>query len=170
MSEPDDARELDRLVREHLPTLLRTAVRLTGRTDAAEELVQETLGRAARSWRTFRGEASFRTWLYRVLLNAFRDRVSQNNGTTFDGELEDHREPEPSRRLMQQEFERLVAERVSALPPRQREVLVLVAYEGLDAAETARLLGVSEANVHSTLHVARSRLKAELASYLREKD
>ena len=67
------------------------------------------------------------------------------------------------------ELGELVADRVSALPPRQREVLVLIAYEGLSPAEVARVLGISEANVHATLHVARRRLRTQLASLLMER-
>ncbi len=71
--------------------------------------------------------------------------------------------------MLRKEFHEFVAERVSALPPRQREVLILMTYENLTAAETAELLDITEANVHSTLHVARERLRRELAPYLVEK-
>ena len=61
-----------------------------------------------------------------------------------------------------------VAARVSALPPRQREVLVLITYEGLSPRAAADLLGISEASVYSSLHLARQRLRQELAPYLVE--
>jgi DNA-directed RNA polymerase specialized sigma24 family protein len=53
MALADDSSELDRLVREHLPSALRFAVRLTGDLDTAEDLVQEALLRAARACRRF---------------------------------------------------------------------------------------------------------------------
>ena len=57
----------------------------------------------------------------------------------------------------------------SPQPPRQREVLVLLVYEGFSAAQVADMLGVTQANVHATLHLARKRLKSLLAEQLRLK-
>ena len=53
---------------------LRMALRLSGDADTAEDLVQETLCRVLRQWRTYRGEASFRSWLLQILVNVDRDR------------------------------------------------------------------------------------------------
>jgi RNA polymerase sigma-70 factor (ECF subfamily) len=76
---------------------------------------------------------------------------------------------EPLATMLSAELSEVIAGHVSALPPRQREVLVLSAYEQLTPSETAAVLGVSEANVYSTLHLARQRLKSQLAAYLSEK-
>ena len=59
--------------------------------------------------------------------------------------------------------------RISALPLRQREVLVLTAYEQLRPSEVADVLGISESNVYANLHYARARLREELTPYLTEK-
>ncbi len=164
---------LDRLVTLHLQEALQLAVRLSGRTDSAEEIVQEALLRVSKSWKTFRAEAAFRTWLFRIVINVFRDWLKKRESlASLDGlenPLPDKRAERPESALMRQEFQEFVAERVSALPPRQREVLVLMMYEDLTALETAQVLGISEANVHSTLHIARERLRRELAPYLVEK-
>jgi RNA polymerase sigma-70 factor, ECF subfamily len=69
--------ELDRLVTQHLPWALGFATRLTGTPDAAEEVLQEALVRVARSWKSFRKEAEFRTWLFRIVINAFRDWLAR---------------------------------------------------------------------------------------------
>ena len=170
MGRSADKAGLDRLVSRHLSETLRFATRLTGDPEAAEEVVQEALVRVAGSWRSFRGEARFRTWLFRIVINAFRDRVA---GRTRIGSLEsdpaDHRTMDPASMVLADELGRLIAARVSALPPRQREVLVLTAYEGLSSREVADVLGISEANVYATLHVARQRLRKELAPHLVEK-
>jgi RNA polymerase sigma-70 factor (ECF subfamily) len=63
-------------------------------------------------------------------------------------------------------LQRLIAQHVSALPPRQREVLVMLAYEGFTVEETAQTLGISPGNVHATLHHARVRMREALAAYL----
>jgi RNA polymerase sigma-70 factor (ECF subfamily) len=161
---------LDDLVPAHLPYALRFATRLTGDRDAAEEIVQDALVRAARSWRTFRGESEFRTWLLRIVINAFRDRAAQRSPPqTLPEEIGDPRSVDPPAAAMEAELGRLIALRIARLPRRQREVLVLVAYEGLAPREVAGLLGISESNVHATLHVARERLRRELAPYLLER-
>lgn len=164
---------LDQLVKRHLGEALHLAVRLSGRTDSAEEIVQEALLRVSKSWKTFRAEAAFRTWLFRIVINVFRDWIKRREDTDsldgLDNPLPDKKAERPDSALLRQEFHELVAERVSALPPRQREVLILMTYEELTAAEAAQVLGTSVANVHSTLHVARERLRRELAPYLVEK-
>ena len=174
MSEPASAREFDRLVQTHLEATLRMAIRLTGNLHTAEDVVQESLVKAANHWKSFRREASFRTWLYRIVINTLQDfqaAEGRRNPVTqhLSAQPVDHTDTDPGQRMLQDELADVVAQQVSALPPRQREVLVLTAYEGLTIAETAATLEMSEANVHSTLHVARNRLREELRPYLQEK-
>lgn len=160
---------LDNLVDQHLPEALRFATRLTGSPGAAEDIVQEALLRAARSWRTYRGEAQFRTWLFRIVINVFHDRLPKGPPVApLEFDVVDERASDPAAELLHVELSQLIAARVSALPPRQREVLVLVTYEGLSPREAADLLGISEASVYSNLHLARQRLRQELAPYLVE--
>jgi len=58
-----DRETFDGLVLEHLPMAQRFAIRLTGRSDLAEKIVQAALLRVSRSWSSYRGDSSFRTWL-----------------------------------------------------------------------------------------------------------
>jgi RNA polymerase sigma-70 factor (ECF subfamily) len=164
--------DFDRLVAAEIPAVLRFAVRLTGDVDSAEEVVQETLFRAARSRASFRGESSLRTWLLKIAIHAFRDSVANRNRRPTEpivDDLADPRGPEPDRASLQAELGEQIAQAVSSLPPRQREVLVLSVYEQLAAAEIAELLGITVSNVHVNLHHARERLKQLLAGYLAEK-
>jgi RNA polymerase sigma-70 factor (ECF subfamily) len=164
-----DATPLDNLVDEHLPEALRFAIRLTGDPGAAEDVVQDALLRAARSWRTYRGEAPFRTWLFRIIINVFRDRAPlMPAALLLPSDIVDPRAGDPAAEVLHVELSQIVAARVSALPPRQREVLILVTYEGLSPRDAAELLGISEASVYSNLHLARQRLRQELAPYLVE--
>ena len=170
MGRSADEASLERLVSRHLSETLRFATRLTGDLEAAEEVVQEALARVVRSWRSFRGEAQFRTWLWRIVINAFRDQLADRaRSGDLPDDLPDDRAVDPAATALADELGRLVAARVSALPPRQREVLVLTAYEGFTPREVAEVLGISEANVYATLHVARQRLRKELAGNLMEK-
>lgn len=163
--------ELDRLLTQHLSAALRFATRLTGTLDAAEDVLQEALVRVARSWKSFRKEAEFRTWLFRIVINVFRDRLARTKPAEVSlmNDLADRRSNDPAVEAQAGELGELIAARISALPPRQREVMVLNAFEGFSPKETAGLVGISEANVYATLAVARERLRKELAPYFAER-
>ncbi len=164
-----DRPTFDRLVVEHLPAAQRFAVRLTGRADLAEDVVQDAMVRAARAWPGLRTAGGFRTWLFRVVVTAWRDGhdrearrpagrlMSDPAGPTHEG---------PADRATTAELGERVAAAVSALPPRQREVLVLTVYEQLSDAEVAAVLGTNRQNVRTHLHLARRRLAALLQPYL----
>jgi len=158
----------ERSVLEHLPAALSLAVRLTGDPDSAEDVVQEALVRAARGWSRFRGDASCRTWLFRIVINVFRDQLNRQPTAELPDELPDSRSAGLVEQVAAGELAEIIAQMISALPPRQREVLVLSSYENLDPAEIASLLDISQANVYATLHVARERLRAQLAPYFAE--
>lgn len=164
--------EFARLVAAELPALLRFAVRLTGDAESAEEVVQESLYRAARARESFRGGSSLRTWLLRIVIHAFRDSLASGRrraSQPLTEELADPRQPPPERASLEAELSDRIAAHVSSLPARQREVLMLAAYEQLTSAEIAEVLGISVTNVHVNLHHARARLKELLAPYLAEK-
>jgi RNA polymerase sigma-70 factor, ECF subfamily len=173
MATAGNQRLLDQLVAEHLPEALRFAIRLSGCQETASEIVQEALCRAARGIGSFRGQSQFRTWFYRIVISAFHDHVTTTARHRCPGELTnelpDPRGDDPAAAAMAGELSDLIASRVSALPLRQREVLVLTAYEQLRPCEVAEVLGISESNVYANLHYARVRLHEELAPYLTEK-
>jgi RNA polymerase sigma-70 factor (ECF subfamily) len=170
MALPGKRAKFDRLMSASLPAALQFAVRLTGQLDAAEDVVQEAMLRAARSWKTFRGEAQFRTWLLRIVVNTYRDRLNQpSSPETLVDDLVDPTQPSPGDAASAAELAETVARCVAALPLRQREVIVLSTYEGLDAKEIADVLELSIANVYSTLSLARAKLRRQLEPYLAEK-
>ena len=65
----------DGLVRRYMKDAYAFCLRLTGNAAEAEDLSQEGFVAAYRALRDFRGEASFRSWLYRILVNRHRDRL-----------------------------------------------------------------------------------------------
>jgi RNA polymerase sigma-70 factor (ECF subfamily) len=109
-----------------------------------------------------------RTWLFQIVVHAFRDRGRRRGGTDSrpgDWVVEDPRAPDPVELASTAERGRIVAQTVSRLPPRQREVLVLHVYEQLSIAEVSAMLGISETNVRAHLSYSRTRLKEWLAPY-----
>jgi RNA polymerase sigma-70 factor (ECF subfamily) len=167
MGQPPDRQALDRLMIGHLPASLAFATRLTGSPDAAEDLVQSALLKAARAAHTFRGQSSFKTWFFRILLNAFHDSLPAHRHEEISPELPGGG-PTPLAQAMGQETRELVARAVSGLPSRQREVLVLHVYEQFDVEAIASMLDTSQANVRKNLQLARDRLRVVLAGHLKE--
>jgi RNA polymerase sigma factor (sigma-70 family) len=169
MSAAVDRQTFDRLVLEHLASAQRFAIRLTGDAHEAEDVLQDALLRAHRSWQSFKGQSKFTTWFYAIVINCFRDRVAATPRVArlhddVDG-LTDST-TDPAHHAQSREFGEIVASEVSRLPPRQREVLVLSAYEQMPADQIAAVLEITEQNVRTQLHLARERLRERLAKHV----
>lgn len=166
-----DRQAVDRLVVEHLPAALRFAQRLAGDADTAEDVVQETLCRVLARWRSYRGDASFKTWLMQIVVNVERDRRRRRrtNETPDTEQLESHA-PDAHQRVSADELHAQIRREIDRLPERQREVACLCFGEGCSAAEVAEVLEISVANVHTCLHLARKRIaEATSVSYPKQK-
>jgi RNA polymerase sigma-70 factor (ECF subfamily) len=161
--------EFEREIKTHLDSTMRIAVRLTGNHDLAEELVQETMLRAVRNWESFRHQSQFKTWLYRILINVFRDQLRRKPKINF-ADLENQNcqstEATAESKAQANELGDLVAGLILQLPQRQREVLVLATYESLSNEQIASTLNINVANVHANLCTARKKLKQQLSKYL----
>jgi RNA polymerase sigma-70 factor (ECF subfamily) len=169
MSAAVDRQTFDRLVLEHLASTQRFAIRLTGDADRAEDLVQDALLKAHRSWETFRSQSKFTTWFYAIIINCFRDRFDRSGRSEALREDSIDARSSPSSPLndaQSREFGEIVASEVSKLPLRQREVLVLSAYEQMPADQIAAVLQISEQNVRTQLHLARGRLRERLSKHV----
>jgi RNA polymerase sigma-70 factor, ECF subfamily len=164
--------------------LLAHCYRMVGSVDEAADLVQETYLRAWRSYDTFEGRSSLRTWLYRIATNAclsaleHRDRRVLPSGlagpaadpdappdlappeVNWLGPVPDTLvNPDPATLLAARDSLRLaLVAAVQYLPGRQRAVLLLREVLGFSAAEVAAMIGVSTAAVKSALQRARARL------------
>lgn len=165
--ETDEPKDWNELFRRQIPDLLRLAVRLTGNLQDAEDIVQESLLRAVRYHGTFRGDSSLRTWISRIVVNVFRTWSKKPALKTTD-EATGECAADPAVRVLERaEQAAVVADHVSRLPERQREVLVLSFYEDMTAAEVAEVLEITTQNVYATLSLARQQLRISL-SFLNE--
>ena len=159
MAGPIDRGEVDRLTVEHLPAALRFALRLTGDSHVAEDVVQEALCRVLRQWRSYRGDASFGTWMLQIVVNVDRDRRRQRRDVRPmpDAELTSNTAL-PVQQAVAKELHAEIRAAIDRLPQRQREVALLSFGEGLPARDVARILETTEANVYTCLHLARKRI------------
>jgi len=156
--EPDGvARLLDDVVRDHLPGLLRYATVLTGDGHVAADLVQEVLLRAHVRWTRIGLMARPDLYLRRMVTNehlSWRRRWHVRTiHATADEVLAARIAPEADHAEHVVEDDAMWRH-LTELPPRQRAVLVLRYYEGLDDTEIGDVLGTSSATVRS--HASRA--------------
>ena|ERR671919_2811466 len=139
------------------------AARLVGDRHEAEDVAQEAYLRVHRSLRTFRGDSSFQTWLYRIVANTAMTHLRKRGRF---GDLAD--EPETVLRLadsgppegeVDTDHVRVA---LNALPDAQRVILLMKDAYGFSCREIADEMGVSEGAVKVRLHRARRRLKDSL--------
>ncbi len=145
----------------------------------AEEVAQEAFLKAYRHLGEFRGESRFHTWVVRIVINEARMRLRKNRGRLY--ESLDETEPEdavplaerladwreiPSEALERSEVRREIALALDLLSDSYREVLILRDVEQLSIAETAEVLGVTQATVKIRLFRARLRMRNLLAPKL----
>ncbi|WP_353474558.1 sigma-70 family RNA polymerase sigma factor [Salipiger sp. H15] len=143
-----------------IPALRRYAHALVRDRDGAEDLVQDCLERAVARRQFWRGEGEVRAWLFRILLNRFRDGVRSTRGRAQLVPLEtvpDPAQPAPQEAQMAL---REVHAAMARLPEEQRAALLLVAVEGMSLAEAARVLSVPEGTVASRIARARAALRS----------
>jgi RNA polymerase sigma-70 factor (ECF subfamily) len=148
--------EFERIVMPESPHLLRFALRLTRDTPAAEDLVQETLLRAWRSFHQFRTGTSARAWLYRILVNAFHEQARKIRAPLVLA-------PFKNLSVSSSTLEKLeMAQALDALPEDHRTVLLLGVVEGFTCREVSEILLVPIGTVMSRLSRAREALREKL--------
>ena len=133
------------LVNRHYDRLFRLCWRLTGSEATAEDLAQEICLKLPRALRSFRGDAKFTTWLYRVALNAVRDAARR--AATRSKALEALAREPVAPPDEAEDLSRWLAAAMARLKPDLAETAALIVGEELSQAEAAEALGVSPGTV-----------------------
>ncbi len=156
-----EPRGFDLAYAAHAGPLLGFLTRLSGRRDVAEDLLQHVFLRLAERGPELARDSDLRAWLYAVARNAYLSHARRAPLELDDAALEALSSPPPDveARLLLGDVERALG----ALRFEDREVLLLVAVDGLERDAIARLLGVDSAALRQRLSRARSRLLAELS-------
>jgi RNA polymerase sigma-70 factor, ECF subfamily len=152
-----------------VPSLRAFAISLSGNTDRADDLVQETLLRAIANINSFEPGTNISAWLFTILRNLFNSEYRRRRREVEDADggyaetLKSH--PEQHGRL---EFVELRAA-LATLQPDQREALILVGASGFSYEEAAAICGCAVGTIKSRVNRARGRL-AELLSIVNADD
>jgi RNA polymerase sigma-70 factor (ECF subfamily) len=148
----------------HLPALRRYALGLAGDRHAADDLVQDCIERALRRIDTLADEQKLAAWLRSILFNVFIDgrRSSRSRGETAEAALLDELVDPATQPDVHQEAKE-VLRATATLTPEHRQVLLLIAGQGLSYREVADELAVPIGTVMSRLARARDQLREALA-------
>lgn len=172
-----DADAFETVARAHSPRLFRLAMRLCGKREDAEDLVQETLLRTLPKLRVFEGRARISTYLVRALVNLWRNRLRSRRRWSWlegwyrgregsDDPPPDAIDPAPDgeERLIARGRAAEVRAAVAEIEPARRLTLLLREVEGLSYEEIAEMTGVAVGTVRSRLARAREELRRRLGS------
>jgi RNA polymerase sigma-70 factor, ECF subfamily len=155
-----DSAAFERLYRQHGERMKSIAYNHLGSRADAEDAVQETFLKVHRAAASFTAEASFATWLYRILINTCYDllrRRKRRPEECFEDAIAIDRPAiavDDAKRLM---IRRMLAE----LPEQRRSVFTLFEIEGLSHAEIGQILGISEGNSKWILFSTKKQLQEQ---------
>jgi RNA polymerase sigma-70 factor (ECF subfamily) len=175
-----DEESFNYLVQKYHRAMIHFLFRMVRNQAVAEELAQEVFLRVYRSRESYRAEAKFTTWLYRIATNLavnhardtrherssqalYLDQPDEESGTTPD--LADD-EPSAEQQLLQKERMAAIKTHVMALPERQRIAVLMHKYQGMDYREIGDVLKLSESATKSLLFRAYQTLREKLKEFV----
>jgi RNA polymerase sigma-70 factor, ECF subfamily len=163
-----DRAAFEQLMRRHERLVLRTAWRLLGNLEDAQDVAQEVFWRLYRNLHRIDTTESLAGWLYRVTVNLCHDHKRQQPQTA---ELADAvaSASDPHQELTGREQLRILEMSLRMLPEKERSAFVLRDLEGLPTSEVACILGSSETTVRSQVSKARLKVKDFVERYLRRR-
>ena len=170
----------DVLLRKYRKPIVNFMYRMTHNQAVAEELAQEVFLRVYRSRETYRAEARFSTWLYRIATNlgvnhardtrheraaatVYLDEADEDSGTTPD--VADQT-PGAETTMLRNERMAAIRDFVMALPERQRMAVLMHKYEGMDYRQIGEVLKLSESATKSLLFRAYQTLREKLKEFV----
>ena len=170
----------DFLIQKYRKPIVHFMYRMVHNQAIAEELAQEVFLRVYRSRETYRAEARFSTWLYRIATNlgvnhardtrhertastVYLDETDSETGTTPD--VADVT-PSAESNLLRRERLNAIRQHVLALPERQRMAVLMHKYEGLDYKQIGDVLKLSESATKSLLFRAYQTLREKLKDFI----
>jgi len=175
-----DVSGFDFLINKYRKPIIHFMFRMVHNQAVAEELAQEVFLRVYRSRETYRAEARFSTWLYRIAtnlgVNYARDTKQERAASTVyldepdteTGIMHDVADSTPSAeaKILRRERMQAIREHVMSLPERQRMAVLMHKYEEMDYRQIGDVLKLSESATKSLLFRAYQTLREKLKDYV----
>jgi len=150
---------------DSLDSLFSTALRLVGKREIAEDLVQETVRKALEGVPHLRDQRKARAWLFKILVNCVRDHLRRRRDwEEFDSDG-DPGDPGCDVQAIARATAHDVRKALGELEAPRRAVVVLIDIEDFTIAETADMLGIPMGTAASRLARARRELRTRLRAY-----
>lgn len=144
--------DLEAIFRAHQREIYVYLYRTLGDERTAEDLAQETFLRAFEGMVRFRGDSSFRTWLFAIARRVLSEWHRRHRNVAWTEAAEEAWDPDPARRLA-------IEEAFAALSVADREALALCDVLEFEPAEAAAVIGISPNAFRVRLHRARARFR-----------
>jgi RNA polymerase sigma-70 factor (ECF subfamily) len=176
-AQQEDEKAFGELVHRYESKVYSLALKMLRNPEDAEDVLQDTFLRAYRGIKSFQGNSTFSTWIYRITANSALMRLRRKHLPTVSIDDADEREtpiniadwaPGPVEQLLNQETQQAMNQAIESLPPEFRQVFVLRDIEELSNSEVAEILDLSVAAVKSRLHRARLKVRDRLAPFFSE--
>jgi RNA polymerase sigma-70 factor (ECF subfamily) len=155
------------LFEKYKDTVYSVALRYSGDAAVAQDIAQDTFLKLFSAIGSFRGDSSFESWLYRMVVNSCFDQKRRTRRLTplLDGIIDALRTPGASvlDEVLRSEMSTYVRSVVDSLPGNQRMVVVLRYTQGLSYEEIAGILGCSSGTIASRLNRAHKVLERRLS-------
>ncbi len=162
---------LDELVARHLGAVRNVAFRMVLCNAMADDITQDVFVKVMHHASSFRGDAKFSTWLYRIAINTAKEHLRRRRVTLEFSGNDDHatspNHDRPEQQAMDGELATEIEQALAQLSTKLRAALVLTAIERLSVKEAAEIEGCSTATMHWRIHQARKQLKQRLHRYLK---
>lgn len=169
----------DSLVRRHQERVYATLYHMTANHEDAADLAQETFVKAFRALRSFKGNSTFFTWIYRIAVNKALNFLKQRRNRHFLSlnDLDQHVEHDPElvelvshdtprRGASLTELQERLNKALLKLSEEHRMVVTLHDIQGLPHEQIGQIMGCNVGTVRSRLHYARQQLQAHLADLM----
>ena len=173
-----DKEKFRMLVEQYQQMVFRTCMGFLHDKDDADDLTQDIFIQAYQSLHSFKGDAAFSTWIYRIAVNASLNRVRKNSRNPILNRLDSlfgsGKEKEislpvfdtenPESILIRQEHSKWVQNALDSLPENQRTAIVLSKYDDLSQKEIAEIMKTTEGAVEALIQRAKTNLRVKLSS------
>ncbi len=157
------------LVERHMKQVYNVAYGFVNNHDDAEDLAQESFLRAFQAIGSYRGEAGFGTWLYRIAVNVSLNRVRSNKNNARR-EIHPLDEDIPAPRAedgLDHDVRTYIEKTLHELPTLQRAVVILRHLNGMSTRQVSTILQCSEGTVKTHLHRGLKKMKSKM-SFLKD--